>query len=148
VPASDLGPGAPMSPQQTTLPKAPTPHKVSKTKQRHWGSPEQENKQKPLGESCPLPWSTALRSRGGSKHSVWHLAGRGLEHWTSCGAVQACSRLDWAQVQRLHLLTLNLRLCQESPAAFCQRTQQALRLPATLCRNPTTLQKLRCNNCL
>jgi hypothetical protein len=138
--------GANEFPQQTTLPKA-SPHKVSKTKQRPWGTPEQEKQTKTLGRKAAPLVHGPLKQRG-SKHSIWHLAGRGLEHWTSCGAVQACSRLDCAQAQRLHLLTLNLRLCQESPATFCQRTQQALRLPATLCRNPTTLQKLCCNNCL
>ena len=74
MPASNLGPGAPMSPQQTTLPKA-RPHKVSKTKQRPWGTSEQKTNKNPWEKAAPLVHGP-LKQRV-SKHSIWHLAGRG-----------------------------------------------------------------------
>ena len=74
MPASDLGPGAPMSPQQTTLPKAPPPTKpLKQNKGTGGGGPEQENKPKTLGRKLPLVHGPSKQRA--SKHSIWHLVG-------------------------------------------------------------------------
>ena len=65
MPASNLGPGAPMSfPSKRRCPVKARPHKVSKTKQRPWGTPEQEKQTKnPWEKSCP-PGSRPFEAEG------------------------------------------------------------------------------------